>query len=540
MPRKITPGELSDPALPDKLDAAFGPERPLTVDQDSARRNVDTFGFGGNLDSALAWLQMNLPRVVKGEKAVITGETKDGRPFTKKYDYAQLDDVSEAVLPLLGRLGLSWRTRPTLVHLEGEQGYRFVLHYELKHVSGERIEGLWPLPDRADPQAVGSVITYARRYCLCAVTGLAPGGDDDGTAAKEAGRHGESLDEASALSLPPREAGDIVAALEPQALIPLANYGELWKIVVARRAAGKPSPIEHDGRLLTWAELFGFSLARRIDALPSPAACRAFFDAAKVAGGDAALPWTWQDQLPSARLLARGSQLKAELAQRAQVVELAIASASTNEELRAASDLAEELGRVLPDKLEGLRQFVAERIGSLARPAPQPAPEVVDVALPEPGGDERDQHWAQVDAETEAQNQADPWPPSTSAKDPLSGSPKWAVLMGQIWRGVSLAELVPAIDAAFTERAEITGDEHASLHAVLATRPEPGPERNAYDFLSWQAETARMPGALDDLSKRVKALGALNRPDLLDPRQARELAAAISARRTELEGKRYR
>jgi hypothetical protein len=513
------PAGLPDPKLDEKLDEAFGSERPSTptvnrLELDDARQS---------LDAAMAYLQTHLPRVAKGETAEITGTTKDGRPFTKKYDYAQLDDVSEAILPLLGRLGLSWRTCPTLVHLEGEQGYRFVLQYALKHVNGDVIEGMWPLPDRADPQAVGSVITYARRYCLCAVTGLAPGGDDDGTAGREASRRGETLDEASTLSLPPRESESIVAALEPQALTPLAQYGELWKTVVARRAAGKPSPVEHDGRLLTWSEVFGFSLAQRIDALGTPAACRAFFEEARAVGGDAALPWTWEDQLPGARLLARGNQIKAELAQRAQVVELAIASASTEEELRAASDLAEELGLLLPDKLEGFRLFVAERMGALAR-KPEPQREIEDVPLPESGA-EQPAPWVMV-----------------PATDPAAGGAKSVLLMAQIYQGAPLAELAPEIDAAFMERGELTGDEHGALHDVLASRPEPGPDRSALNFLTWQAEVAPNEVALDELAKRIKALRQI-RPDLLDARQHRELLAAIAARRAhlnELEGKRYR
>jgi hypothetical protein len=520
MPPKATPGTLADPALADKLDDAFGPEPTKATEPESLDAASST------LDTALAWLQMNLPHVAKGETAKVE---KDG-VFKYAYQYADLTDVSEAVLPLLGRLGLSWRCRPTLVHLEGETGYRFVLAYRLKHVSGEAEEGMWPLPDRADPQAVGSAITYARRYCLCAVTGLAPGGDDDGTAAKDASKRGETLDEASTLSLPPRESEPIVAALEPQALTPLAQYGEMWKTVVTRRAAGKPSPVEHDGRLLTWSELFGFSLAQRIEVLATPAACRAFFDEARAAGGDAALPWTWEDQLPSIRLLARGNQIKAELAQRAQVVELAIASASTREELSAASDLAEELGQALPDKLEGFRLFVADRIAAIERQMPQPRREVVDVPLPEP-----EENAPEVD-------QADPWAASTPAVDPATGGAKSVLLMAQVWQGAPLAGLSDEIDAAFMERGELTGDEHGSLHDVLANRPEPGPDRTSVNFLAWQAETAPNEIALDELAKRINALRSV-RSDLLDSRQARELLASVAARRAalqELEGKRYR
>jgi hypothetical protein len=58
-------------------------------------------------------------------------------------------------------------------------GDRFVLAYKLLHVSGESVAGEYPLPTGGTPQALGSAITYGRRYALCAVTGLAPEDDDD-------------------------------------------------------------------------------------------------------------------------------------------------------------------------------------------------------------------------------------------------------------------------------------------------------------------------------------------------------------------------
>jgi hypothetical protein len=62
----------------------------------------------------------------------------------------------------------------------------FVLAYRLGHVDGGEICGFYPL-GTGTPQQLGSAITYARRYCLCAVTGVAPGGeDDDGAQAERA------------------------------------------------------------------------------------------------------------------------------------------------------------------------------------------------------------------------------------------------------------------------------------------------------------------------------------------------------------------
>jgi hypothetical protein len=54
------------------------------------------------------------------------------------------------------------------------------------HESGEFIQGSMPIHAKKekDPQAYGSAITYARRYSLASVLGLAVGDeDDDGNAA---------------------------------------------------------------------------------------------------------------------------------------------------------------------------------------------------------------------------------------------------------------------------------------------------------------------------------------------------------------------
>ena len=125
------------------------------------------------LAAALAAFQADLPRIEKGNTAEIRSEKGN-----YSYRYADLAEISPVVLPLLGRHGLAWSTRPTLT----EDG-RFVLRYALTHTSGEATGGDYPLPEpRSSPTVLGSAITYARRYTLCAVTGVAPGGDDDDAA----------------------------------------------------------------------------------------------------------------------------------------------------------------------------------------------------------------------------------------------------------------------------------------------------------------------------------------------------------------------
>jgi hypothetical protein len=132
-----------------------------------------------SLAAALARLQSDMPRVAKGETARVKSD-RTGSEYT--YTYADLEDCAQALYPKMGPLGLSFTAQPTI----NEHGH-FVLAYQLRHVSGQSIEGVYPLPDpgRGKPQEMGSAITYARRYTLCAVTGLTPGGDDDDAAAAQ-------------------------------------------------------------------------------------------------------------------------------------------------------------------------------------------------------------------------------------------------------------------------------------------------------------------------------------------------------------------
>lgn len=144
-----------------------------------------------SLAEALAAFQAELPKLTKDEKAKVKGETKDGRSYDRSYGYADLAQVVETVLPVLGKHGLSVTSATTL-----EEG-QMVLVVTLLHESGELRSSYWPLPDprRSGPQDIGSAMTYGRRYLTLALTGTYPGGeDDDGQKAQQSSR--ESWDSA--------------------------------------------------------------------------------------------------------------------------------------------------------------------------------------------------------------------------------------------------------------------------------------------------------------------------------------------------------
>ena len=127
-----------------------------------------------SLAHALAAFQAECPPIRKGNRATVP--TKSGGQYT--YDYADLSDVIEVVAPVLARHGLSFNGRPTATK------HGFGLKYQLRHISGQADKGFYPLPDpgRMAAQDMGAWLTYVRRYVLCTIVGVAPGGDDNDAA----------------------------------------------------------------------------------------------------------------------------------------------------------------------------------------------------------------------------------------------------------------------------------------------------------------------------------------------------------------------
>lgn len=137
---------------------------------------------------AVVAFQQVAPKVGKSQTAKVKSDKG-----SYEYGYADLSEISDAAFPLLAEHGLAFLTRPTMA------AGLFVLRYSLLHAGGHAMEGDYPLPDpaRSSPQQIGSAITYGRRYCLCAVTGIAPRGEDDD------GRHAADARAAEAPSPPP-------------------------------------------------------------------------------------------------------------------------------------------------------------------------------------------------------------------------------------------------------------------------------------------------------------------------------------------------
>lgn len=117
--------------------------------------------------------------------AAFQGEVKDptkdaDNPYFKS-KYVPLDGLVTAVRPALAKHGLSYLQFPT------GDGQAVAMTTVLLHESGEWLESdpFTMKPVKADPQGMGSCMTYARRYSLTSVLGIAWEEDDDANNASQ-------------------------------------------------------------------------------------------------------------------------------------------------------------------------------------------------------------------------------------------------------------------------------------------------------------------------------------------------------------------
>lgn len=108
----------------------------------------------------------------------IENAKKDTANAFFKSKYADLASVINAAKKPLADNGLS------ILQLTDTINDKLVLITQLSHSSGQFIRGYYPIsiPLNATSQAVGSALTYARRYAYSAIIGIAQE-DDDGNSA---------------------------------------------------------------------------------------------------------------------------------------------------------------------------------------------------------------------------------------------------------------------------------------------------------------------------------------------------------------------
>ena len=124
-----------------------------------------------NLYTDLIEVQKAIPTIAKTSKAVYG-------------NYANFDDIIKIVRPLLNEHNFV-----LIQKTQTQQGDQFIsigIVTELIHVSGEKVTSdpfIVPLQSekgKSLAQTAGSILTYAKRYSLCALLGIATGDDTDG------------------------------------------------------------------------------------------------------------------------------------------------------------------------------------------------------------------------------------------------------------------------------------------------------------------------------------------------------------------------
>ncbi len=104
-------------------------------------------------------------------------KTADAGKYT--YTYADLQDIYDSVRKPLADNGLA------VTHLCQEFAGQVELVTMLTHSSGQWFKSIYPVRAKTDsPQNFGSAMTYAKRYSVSALLGIASEEDDDGAAAE--------------------------------------------------------------------------------------------------------------------------------------------------------------------------------------------------------------------------------------------------------------------------------------------------------------------------------------------------------------------
>ena len=128
------------------------------------------------ISAALAKAQAKIQSPSKDKTVKVSGTSKSGKSFNYNFKYATLDAVIDAVRGPL--------TSNEMWFYQSVEGGNMVT--TLTHSSGQTIVSQLPMPAPVEnrekpetPQELGSLLTYFKRYGLCAALGITAEEDDD-------------------------------------------------------------------------------------------------------------------------------------------------------------------------------------------------------------------------------------------------------------------------------------------------------------------------------------------------------------------------
>ena len=125
--------------------------------------------------SAMAQCQSKMPEISENGEIVVNGQVRSR--------YAKFEDIVKATKPLLSEYGFSFSSKSQFTDKN------VIVSGIVSHAGGHSEETQTVLPfdnsgSKNNVQAVGSSLSYARRYLFCMLFNITTGGeDDDGNAA---------------------------------------------------------------------------------------------------------------------------------------------------------------------------------------------------------------------------------------------------------------------------------------------------------------------------------------------------------------------
>lgn len=117
--------------------------------------------------------------LVKAQSAFKHAKKDSTNPHFRK-KFSSYEAVLEACIEPLNKNNL-FLSQGTIIHESN-----LICVTKITHISGEFIESQMPVLNTAGtPQGLGSALSYARRYALTSLLGIASGEDDDGELAQD-------------------------------------------------------------------------------------------------------------------------------------------------------------------------------------------------------------------------------------------------------------------------------------------------------------------------------------------------------------------
>lgn len=222
----------------------------------TAVSDIRSSGSLATLADALAAAQGEFTSPEKDRTVKV--KTQGGQSYS--FDYATLDSILKMARPVLCRHKLALTQLVVPAPKGGHQLVTKLLHGG----SGEWLESTLPLlVQGSGPQAMGSAITYARRYAITALLCVCAEEDDDGVAAEgnhvEGMQHRQQRQQAQQQKPPPRQEPPRTRDGSPPAWMQMA-----WP--VANKAGGHEDAREAEAWVNTFARWI--ENIQRSDSLP--------------------------------------------------------------------------------------------------------------------------------------------------------------------------------------------------------------------------------------------------------------------------------